>query len=242
MWSTHRWLKTTFGIVGTLLVGFAVFNYCRMYCRAPTHLTLSGGDACPLRSKMARNICSEVHDAGIVLESVPGANSEAICAAVDRGELDLALVQGGFPSGMNPNVRQVATFGVEPLHLLVRRELVVGQPNTLEMLRGRIVSLGEQGTNGALLAESLMRFAGLKPGTASAAGDFQAAYISERDLHVALRSVAQRIGREPRCVCRDSAGCRIRSRQHTGPGRGSTGQDRRLPIGSVAVRNGAPSR
>src|SRR3954468_14638510 len=153
---SHKWLKAAFGAAGMLLISFAVFNYVRVYCCAPIHLRLSGGDVCPLRSEMARTICSEVHNAGIVLDSAPGTNSESICAAVNRGELDLGLVLGGFPSNMLPNVRQVATFGVEPLHLLVRRELVQGRAPSIEILRGRFVSLGEQGTNGALLASSLM--------------------------------------------------------------------------------------
>jgi TRAP-type uncharacterized transport system substrate-binding protein len=87
-------------------------------------------------------------------------------------------------------VRQVATFGVEPLHLLVRPELLQSKGTTLEMLRGRIVSLGETGTNASLLAESLMRFAGLQPATDQKAGDYRAVHLRETDLHLALRAVA----------------------------------------------------
>src|SRR4051812_46565805 len=107
MMPRHPWLKATISTVGLLLVGFAIFNYFRVYCCAPVHLTLSGGNVCPLRSAMAHNICSEVHDAGIVLDHVESTNSEAICTAVDKGELDLGLVLGGFPTGTRPNVRQV---------------------------------------------------------------------------------------------------------------------------------------
>ncbi len=187
--ATRGWLKAVIGVVGVLLLGFAVFNYCRVYCRAPIHLTLSGGDVVPLHSEMARTICSEVHNAGIALEPVRRADSEDICAAVDNGKLDLGLVLGGFPSGVHPNVRQVATFGVEPLHLLVRRELLQGKPSTLEILRGRLVSLGELGTNSSLLAEHLMRFAGLRPATATTAGDYRAAHFRNRDLYIARRSL-----------------------------------------------------
>lgn len=184
------WLKTTIGVAGLLLVGFAVFNYCRVYCRAPLHLTLSGGNVCLSRSEMARTICREVQDAGIELEPIEGTNSEAICTAVDKGELDLGLVLGGFPTGTHANVRQVATFGVEPLHLLVRGELLQGRQASLELLRGRVVSLGESKTNGAILAESLMRFAGFKPATDSSAGDYKPVYLRNRDLHVALTALA----------------------------------------------------
>lgn len=189
--STHRkWIKAAIGLLGISLVCLAVFNYCRVYCCAPVHLKISGGNVCPQRSAMARNICQEVHEAGITLETAEATNSESTCAAVNSGELDLGLILGGFPSNMHPNVRQVATFGVEPLHLLVRPEVLQGKPLTLDMLRGRVVALGEQGTNGALLSESLLRFAGLKPPTASAKGDFTATYIRNCDLHVALDAVA----------------------------------------------------
>ncbi|HEX4415358.1 MAG TPA: hypothetical protein VH107_17120, partial [Lacipirellulaceae bacterium] len=186
----HPWLKATIGVVGVLLVGLAAFNYWCAFCTAPIHLSLSGGEACPLRSQMARSICGDMTEAGITLEPKRELNSESTCAAVDQGELDLGLVLGGFPSGSHPNVRQVAKFGVEPLHLLVRPELLKGKEPTLEILRGKVVSLGEQGTNGALLAESLMRFAGLRPATTTAAGDYRAAHLRDRDMYVALRAVA----------------------------------------------------
>jgi TRAP-type uncharacterized transport system substrate-binding protein len=190
MMPRHPWLKATIGVVGVLLVGLAAFNYWCAFCTAPIHLSLSGGDACPLRSEMARCICRDVTEAGITLDPKREVSSESTCSAVDKGELDLGLVLGGFPSGSHSNVRQVATFGVEPLHLLVRPELLEGKQPTLEILRGRLVSLGEQGTNGALLAESLMRFAGLRPATATAAGDYRAAHLRDKDLYVALRAVA----------------------------------------------------
>jgi TRAP-type uncharacterized transport system substrate-binding protein len=188
--SSKRWrLRIAFGVLGLSLVGWAGVNYVRMYCCAPIHLRLSGGEVCPLRSRMAKNICGEVRDAGVMLECVRGTNSESICAAVDKGDLDLGLVLGGCAQDSYPNVRQVAAFGVDPLHLLVRRELLNGGPPTLELLRGRRVSLGETGTNGAALAESLMCFAGLKPAAADRPGDFQAEHLRDRDLHLMLASI-----------------------------------------------------
>src|SRR5262249_54559468 len=189
--SSKRWrLRITFGVLGLALVGFAVVNYVRVYCCAPIHLRLSGGEVCPIRSRMAKNICAEVEDSGVTLECVRGTNSDTICAQVDKGELDLGLVLGGFPDEAYPNVRQVAAFGVDPLHLLVRRGLLkTAAPTPFEMLRGRRVSLGEQGTNGAMLAETLMSFAGLRPGTPERAGDFQSEHIRDRDLRLMLASI-----------------------------------------------------
>jgi TRAP-type uncharacterized transport system substrate-binding protein len=188
--SSKRWrLRITFGILGLLLVGWAGVNYVRTYCCAPIHLRLSGGEVCPLRSRMAKNICSGVKSAGVSLECVRGTNSETICAAVNKGDLDLGLVLGGNTDDAYPNVRQVAAFGVDPLHLLIRPDLLNTGATTFNMLRGRRVSLGEQGTNGALLAESLMNFAGLRPAATDRVGDYQAEHLRDRDLHLMLASI-----------------------------------------------------
>jgi TRAP-type uncharacterized transport system substrate-binding protein len=188
--SSKRWrIRIVFGVLGLSLVSWAGINYVRTYCCAPVHLRLSGGEVCPLRSRMAKNICSEVNNEGISLECMRGANSESICAAVDKGNLDLGLVLGGFPDDTYPNVRQVAAFGVDPLHLLVRPDLARSGMATFDMLRGRRVSLGEQGTNGAFLAESLMNFAGLKAGAPNQAGNYQAEHLRDRDLHLMLASI-----------------------------------------------------
>lgn len=188
MWSIRWQFKIAAGIAGVLLVGTSIYNYCCLYCCAPIELRLSGGNVCPLRSAMAQHICTEVKDTSITLRYVEGTHSESICAAVDQGDLDLGLVLGGFPSGHYKNVCQVAAFGVDPLHLLVRRELVQAGSTSLDMLRGKRVSLGEHGTNGAILAESLVRFAGLKPSTPQTAGDFTAEYMREHELHLAAQA------------------------------------------------------
>ncbi len=182
-----RW-KFFLAVAGLAMLGLASYNYVACYCRAPIHLTLSGGNVCPLRSEMARRICGEVRNEGIALDAAPGTNSEAICAAVNARQLDLGLVLGGFPADAHPNVRQVATLGVEPLQLLVRSELLQSSLPSLELLRGRRVSLGERGSNGALLAADLLRFAGLRATTAEDAGDFEPDYTREGEMVAQLRT------------------------------------------------------
>lgn len=188
--SPRRWqIKLAIGCIGLVLVGWSGINYVRMYCCAPIHLRLSAGNVCPIRARMAQSMCGEIQDAGVSLECVGGTDSTSICGLVDQGKLDLGLVLGGSPTGAYPNVRQVATFGVDPLHLLVRRELAKDAANPFEMLRGRRVSLGEAGTNGALLAESLMQLAGLMAANGNKPGDYYAEQMREHDLHVALAAI-----------------------------------------------------
>jgi TRAP-type uncharacterized transport system substrate-binding protein len=180
--------KVFLAVGGLALLGLAAYNCLAIYCAAPIRLTISGGNVCPLRSELAKRICAEVCNAGVILDAVPETNSDAICEAVDAGKLDVGLVLGGFPQDSHPNVRQVATLGVEPLHLLVRGELLDGITPSLDLLRGRRVSLGERGTNGMRLAADLLRLAGLRATTLKAAGDFEAVYSSEAETIAQLRS------------------------------------------------------
>ena len=71
---------------------------------------------------------------------------------------------------------------------LVRREILQNGPASLDVLRGLRVSLGEQGTNGAILAADLLRFAGLRPTTAKSPGDFETVYTREAEMIAQLRT------------------------------------------------------
>jgi TRAP-type uncharacterized transport system substrate-binding protein len=180
--------KIFLATAGLAMFCLAAYNYVSCYCRAPIRLTLSGGNVCPLRSEMAKRICGEVRNEGIELAAVVDTNSETICRDVNSHRLDLGLVLGGFAGDQYRNVRQVATLGVEPLHLLVRRDKVLSERPSLDVLRGMRISLGEQGTNGAKLATDLLRLAGFTAATAESAGDYQAVYMRESDTIAQLRT------------------------------------------------------
>jgi TRAP-type uncharacterized transport system substrate-binding protein len=180
--------KIFLAITAVLMLGCAAYNYLACYCRAPVRLTISGGNVCPLRSEMAKRIGDEVRSQGILLETVSDTNSDTISTDVDAHRLDLGLVLGGFPPEAHRNVRQVASLGVEPLHLLVRPELLEGTAPSLELLRGRRVSLGERDTNATRLAMDLLRLAGLRATTPTAAGDFEAVYMPEAEAIAQLQS------------------------------------------------------
>lgn len=175
------------------MFGLAGYNYLVCYCSAPVQLTISGGDVCPLRSEMAQKICGEVRNEGIELSVVRDTNSEAILGDVDARRIDLGLVLGGVPTDQHRNVRQVATLGVEPLHLLVRGELIRSKLArqrgvSLDVLRGTRVSLGERGSNGALLAEGFLQFAGFQLSTPEANGDLHAVYTREGEVIAQLQT------------------------------------------------------
>lgn len=182
MGNSQRWWTIGGGLLGITLLSVAAYNYCRCYCGAPVRLTLSGGNVCPMRTEMAARIAASI-SGDVEVNVCSGANSEQICAAVNEGKLDLGLILGGLPTVEYGNVRQVARLGVEPLHLLLRRELLEANPTpSLELLRGLRVSVGEPGANGTRLAEDLLQLAGLWDDPAEATSAFTRVNMKESDL------------------------------------------------------------
>lgn len=178
----RRWWTIGGGVLGVLLLSIAAYNYCRCYCGGPTRLSMSAGNVCPLRTEMASQIAASI-SGDVEVAVCEGTNSEGICQAVQDGKLDMGLVLGGLPANQFSKVRQLATLGVEPLHLIVRREIAgTADSPSLEMLRGRRISLGETGSNGARLAIDLLRLAGLEAGSATQPADFEAEYVAEKLL------------------------------------------------------------
>ena len=182
MGDSRRWWTIGGGVLGAALLSIAAYNYVRCYCTAPVRLSLSGGSVCPLRSEMAKKIAASI-SGNVAVEVCDATNSEQICEAVEAGTLDLGLVLGGLPTAKFENVRQVARLGVEPLHLVVRRELL--EPNaapSLEVLRGRRVAVGDPGANGTRLVEDLLQLAGLNAKSVDGAADFFVERQSESEL------------------------------------------------------------
>lgn len=178
----RRWWTIGGGLLGVALLCIAAYNYCRCYCGTPTRLRLSGGNVCPLRTELAGRIAASI-SGSVEVTVCSGTNSEQVCAAVDAGKLDMGLILGGLPTIDYHDVRQVATLGVEPLHLLVRRELLKStSAPSLEILRGRRVAMGEIGANGTRLAEDLLQLAGLESASAGEPSGFIAEHHAEEML------------------------------------------------------------
>jgi TRAP-type uncharacterized transport system substrate-binding protein len=85
------------------------------------------------------------------------AGSEDALQEVQAGKLDAALVQGGLE--IPSKVQLVAALNVEPLHLLVKPELVAkGLPG----LRDKRINLSTLGSGTRILATHILRYAGLE--------------------------------------------------------------------------------
>ncbi len=121
-------------------------------------LTISAGAAEGRRHELARILASVAEAHGISIRVVPTEGSIDAVNRVARGELDLALVQGGLDPVAN--VTEATSLYPEPLHLLMRSELAAGGAR---MLRGRTVSLSTPGSGTHRLAREALAFLGLDP-------------------------------------------------------------------------------
>jgi hypothetical protein len=90
------------------------------------------------------------------------------------------------------SVRQVAALGIAPLHVMVRAELYEPAARNLAALRGKLINCGSRSSVMRVLAHDVLRFAGLRPPTASDAGDYRDEAVPTQDLLARLDGIAAR--------------------------------------------------
>jgi hypothetical protein len=150
-------------------------------------------DPVPNRQILARRIAAEGRKRGLLIElsghSYP--SLEGLKQVNARNAVNLALVPGGVGGpALFPDVRQVAVLGTDPLHVMVRAELYEPSARSLAALRGRRINCGPAGSVLRVLVHDVLRFAGLRPPTATDAGDFRDEAISSQDLLTRLERIS----------------------------------------------------
>jgi TRAP-type uncharacterized transport system substrate-binding protein len=150
-------------LVGLAALALAVYFYFRTPQERTYRLRMSAGSPLGMRHNLARMLRTEASSYGIELELRGTKGSEDALDQVDRHELDVALVQGGLEMNGWTHVRQVATLHVEPLHLLVKKELFEKVSAHLGALDGKTVNLSVAGSGTHCLATEVLAFAGLRP-------------------------------------------------------------------------------
>ena len=125
-------------------------------------IRLTAGSSQSMRHQLALALGEEAKSEGLQISIRVTDGSEESLDEVNSGTIDVALVQGGLNFASRPNVRQVATLNVEPLHLLVKPELQVSVEESLLALRGKTINLSRSRSGTNLLARDVLEFAGLK--------------------------------------------------------------------------------
>src|SRR6516225_7663925 len=152
-------------------------------------------DTEPNRQVLARRIAAEARKRGLVIELSSRAypSLEALRLVNEPNPIDMALVPEGVGGpDQFPNTRQVATLGIAPLHVMVRPELYESASRSLAALRGKRINCGAPASVMRVLAHDVLRFAGLRPPTASDAGDYTDEAVPTQDLLARLDGIAAR--------------------------------------------------
>src|SRR5579863_7331875 len=145
-------------------------------------------DLFPLRQALAEQLRAEGrwHGLELVLTSKHFGSLEGLQEVNAPNEIKFALVPGGITAGSYPAVRTVTTLASEPLHVLVRPELV---EKGFAALRGKRVNIGPDTTCSHHLAREVLEFAGLKPSTESGDTGYVLETTSPDSLDLELRRI-----------------------------------------------------
>src|SRR5262245_18433383 len=162
-----RWLAPA---VGVAALGAALFVY--FHNPAPRSYRLRGtaGNELGMRHQLAERLQKDAADRNLELVLTPCSGSEEALDWVNARRMDVALVQGALSPAGRDDVRQIATLHVEPLHLLVKKELLPEVSASLTALRGKTVELEEVGSGTNSLATAVLEFVGLRPRDQDPAG------------------------------------------------------------------------
>jgi hypothetical protein len=178
-------------LVSVALFGFGVRQLLHLG-RPATYRLNAVVDTEPIFQVLARRIAAEARKRGLVIElsprEYPSLESLRLVNASDA--IDLAVVPEGVGRpDQFPNVRQVAALGIAPLHVMVRSELYESAARSLASLRGKRINCGSPSSAMRVLAHDVLRFSGLRPSTASDAGDYHDEAVSTQDLLARLNGI-----------------------------------------------------
>jgi TRAP-type uncharacterized transport system substrate-binding protein len=153
-----KWLAPTVGLVA---LGLALFFYFHTPAPKSYRLRATAGSELGMRHQLGVRLQKEAAGRQLTVELIPCAGSEEALDWVNTRRVDVALIQGALSSADRDNVRQVSTLHVEPLHLLVKKELLADVSASLTALRGKTIEVDEIGSGTHSLATSILEFVGL---------------------------------------------------------------------------------
>jgi TRAP-type uncharacterized transport system substrate-binding protein len=154
-----KWLAP---VAGVAALAVAVYLYFHTPRQATVRLKITAGNQLGTRAELAEVLHEAAAGRGVVLDLRETVGSEQALDWVETRQVDLALVQGGLSVRGRGNVREAAALQIEPLHLLVKKELAEAVTTHLTALDGRTVNDGEMGTGTHTLAVQVLEFAGLR--------------------------------------------------------------------------------
>jgi TRAP-type uncharacterized transport system substrate-binding protein len=144
-------------------LALAAFLYFHSPAPKTYRLSLTAGNPLGVRHQLAERLQKEGSAHGLEFTLEPSKGSEQSLDWVNSRKVDVALVQGGLSTEGRPNVRQVATLHIEPMHLVVKKELAPNGSFSLLALRRKTIDLEQVGSGTHSLAAAILEFIGLQP-------------------------------------------------------------------------------
>jgi TRAP-type uncharacterized transport system substrate-binding protein len=174
-----KWLAPLAG-VGALAL--ALFFFFHSPGEPSYHLSITAGNELGMRHQLALKLGGEAQRRNITFDLRPSSGSEEALDWVNSRKVDVALVQGALTAAERPNVRQVAALHVEPLHLLVKKELFHDASASLTALRGKTIDLEEVGSGTNALASAVLEFVGIQPRDKDPVGGYIPLHLDRKQL------------------------------------------------------------
>lgn len=123
----------------------------------PKAIVLATGPADGAYASLAARIVDGIDDSELEIRLLPTRGSAENRELLDKGEVDLAFVQGGIlDPGKSTSVEAIASLGVEPVWIFSR-----DVTTTLETFRGKRISVGQIGSGTRPVATHMLELAGI---------------------------------------------------------------------------------
>ncbi|MCU0707877.1 MAG: hypothetical protein MUF23_06265 [Pirellula sp.] len=149
-------------LIALALLALSVWIWQPWDTKPTIRLRISAGDPASARHRLASSLANHLGADGFELEVVPSQGSEESLEWLNKGEIDLALVQGGLNLLDRTDVRQLCALELEPLHVLVKpeHEPILAEQGLMG-LRGKRVFLSSKSAGTYVLSVNLLDFIGL---------------------------------------------------------------------------------
>jgi TRAP-type uncharacterized transport system substrate-binding protein len=187
---TRTWGVIGLGLLAAALLAWSAHSGWAAWCgESTTSITVSAGPLDSRRSKMVEFLADRGHDEKVAIKLVATESPEEAFRMVAQGKLDAAFVYNAVDMKHDADVCTVAGLPLEPLHVVVRKDLVARDPFIKTLLANRRVNIGVAGSAESLLAQELLAFLKLKPIDRTGKGDYTALTLSTADLFKLARAV-----------------------------------------------------
>ncbi len=173
-------------IIAVGLIGWGSYvAVARMQPAEITSVRLAVGSSITRRFQVGQFLADEAREYGLEMDVVPGGGIQESLRKAALGELDLGFAPAGLYAPGGGSLCLLAGLDVEPLHILVRREVADAASSLQDAIRGRRVSLGAPDTVDRLVASDVLGFLRLSAKDRAGRGDYYDVSV-DKDILVRL--------------------------------------------------------